>query len=581
VKVVFPPSTDEDEPFLTVDEAALALNRSVATVRRWCQQGRLAAQRVGRQWLVQRQAVEQLKPRGGGRKAQPGANVDLQTALRHIKSVDLGDRDIMVPDILRFQDQLADPAAIMAGAAGILAGEIPIGSPQEVELPKSAFFTRTALMLGIEERLAYQAAIASFADRVDSALSPVVYGGRRSTDSNYFLKPSKVQWRAWRSAVKADLEGGYSWMVKTDITAYFDSLQHHNLLAAIESQNPDPKVLDALKRMLRAWAIAPAQGIPQGPNASRFLQNLYFVPIDQEMVGNDWHYYRYTDDIRIVGRTRSEALRGLQALERACRKRGLLLSAQKTKLLEGESAIKDWDDEELDKADYLMESWNHKAARKLLHRIVGRAIRGKGNLNARDAKFSLWRLTQLRDTNPLKRVLACLEDLAPLSSVVALYLRPFFSKKSVRQIVQKGLAEFFNDDDRNGSASLCTWLLAALLDASEPPTEELLAYVRSVSRNKNLATYLRIFSVNVLARAKKAADIDWIRDQVRSEYDPGLVRGYLVALARAGALDSATSGRATGRIPALGRTVKYLKERSTSGGLPSILSGRSRWLSTP
>lgn len=42
-----------DKPILmTVEEAALLLNHSTATVRRWCVAGRLVAQKVGRSWVI-------------------------------------------------------------------------------------------------------------------------------------------------------------------------------------------------------------------------------------------------------------------------------------------------------------------------------------------------------------------------------------------------------------------------------------------------------------------------------------------------------------------------------------------------
>src|SRR5437588_2854756 len=401
--------------FLTVDEASAELGRSVATVRRWSAEGKIAAQKVGKQWLVRSDAIANLKARALPRSPAASLGVDLRAALRHIRSIDLSDRDIMIPDILRFQDQLVDSVSLLGSAAQVLSGEIELSPAPEVELPKSPFFTRTVLMLSLEDRVAYQAAVASFADRADRNIPANVYGGRRSNDPDLFLKDGVTQWLAWKERVKTDLEN-YPWMIKTDITAYFDALQHSVLFGAIEAHNPDPRILEALRRMLRAWTVAPSQGIPQGPNASRFLQNVYFLPIDQEMIAGPWRYYRFIDDIRILGHTRAEPKAGLKILERECKRRGLVLSVQKTKLLEGEDAVRDWDDAEIDAASYLMRVGRQKEARRHLRRILSRAIRGRGDLDGRQARFSLWRLMILRDDRALRTVLSDIEDLGPLSS---------------------------------------------------------------------------------------------------------------------------------------------------------------------
>jgi excisionase family DNA binding protein len=56
---------------LTVNEAADRLGLSVAMVRRYCSDGKLLAQKVGRDWAIRRRDVEQFAaaPRRSGRPA--------------------------------------------------------------------------------------------------------------------------------------------------------------------------------------------------------------------------------------------------------------------------------------------------------------------------------------------------------------------------------------------------------------------------------------------------------------------------------------------------------------------------------
>jgi excisionase family DNA binding protein len=551
---------------LTVEEAAAALEISVATVRRRCAAGQLPSEKVGKQWVVHRRAIEMRRPRRRPARGTPGSMLDFAQALRHVRDVDLTDRDIGVPDLLRYRDQLSRPEQVLQEGRQIISGALAPSTGIELELPKSAFFSRTALILPLPERVAYQAAVASIAFRADAALPKSVYGGRVDLRPRFFLKPGVDQWLVWKRAVKRAIRGGQAWMVKTDVTAYFDNLKHSTLFSAIEAHNPDPLVLDALKRLLRAWALVPGQGIPQGPNASRFLQNLYFRPIDDEMGNGPWAYFRYLDDIRITGRSRREALGGLQVLERACKRRGLVLSAQKTKLLEGAKALKDWDDDAIDRTQYLLDVGNHDEARKGLRRLLKSAIAADGVLERRRFRFSLWRILKLRDREPLRTVLQRLEDLAPAAQLVAVYLRPWIAS----EVVERELATFLGDPNRNTSPYLEAWLMAVMLEKPGALPTSWVTHARRVARDRNRQAYVRGFATNILARGKQAVDVDWVRSEIKTEHDPALIRAYVVALWRIGELDGASAARASSRSSSLADSVSYLKR---AGRIPSLLSG--------
>jgi hypothetical protein len=81
-------------------------------------------------------------------------------------------------------------------------------------------------------------------------------------------------------------------------------------------------------------------------------------------------------------------------------------------------------------------------------------------------------------------------------------------------------------------------------------------------------TFHRALAANVLALAKQQADITWLKAELRREYDPDMLRAYVVALARAGELDKSTLAAATVRTPSLGPTASYLANRNA---LPSLV----------
>ena len=60
----------------------------------------------------------------------------------------------------------------------------------------------------------------------------------------------------------------------------------------------------------------------------------------------------------------------------------------------------------------------------------------------------------------------------------------------------------------------------------------------------------------------------WLRGEISREFDPALIRGYAVALARAGALDKSSTNAMLARAPDLAPAVRYLQGRKD---LPSLL----------
>jgi excisionase family DNA binding protein len=105
-----------DDEFITVEEAASRLGKSVAAVRRYCSSGKITASKVGRAWLIDPSTLPRPTGRNTRRVSSASGIVDFALALRHLRTQDLS-RDLWVPDILNFADDLADVGRIEAAAA--------------------------------------------------------------------------------------------------------------------------------------------------------------------------------------------------------------------------------------------------------------------------------------------------------------------------------------------------------------------------------------------------------------------------------------------------------------------------------
>jgi hypothetical protein len=278
-----------------------------------------------------------------------------------------------------------------------------------------------------------------------------------------------------------------------------------------------------------------------------------------------YKYFRYLDDVYIVAKTKREATAAIRLFERECRLRGLLVSSSKTVPLQGKGAKEELTGgSELDAAQYLMDAGQLPQARKELKKILKKSLHDDDRIDVRSARFSLWRLTLLRESSFLTPLLKRLEDLAPVATVAMTYLRPFLT----RTVVIRGLTEFLHDEERTSSPFMLVHALALTLDHPGPLPLEWIAAARGFTRDRNQPVYLRVVAANVLARGMQPADLTWLRSEISREFDPALIRGYVVAIARAGAFDRGTEKAMAARAPELAATARYLRGRNS---LPSLL----------
>jgi hypothetical protein len=286
--------------------------------------------------------------------------------------------------------------------------------------------------------------------------------------------------------------------------------------------------------------------------------------VDDVMLAENIDYWRYMDDVLIVAPTKAVAVKGMRVFERECRKRGLVISAHKTQLLSGADAVSAGSHPRLDDAQYLMDSRQEKKARTLLRKILNESLGQDGKVDVGGTTFSLWRLARLVDRVPLKKLLARLEDIGPVARVSSAYLRLFLALPEV----EAGLSSYLTDPTRNTSAVTESWLFACMVEHPGTLPGSWINRARDVAQDRNGLTFHRALAANVMALAKQPADLTWIKSELRREYDPDMLRAYLVALARAGELDRSTASAAKSRTPSLAPTLDYLANRRV---LPSLV----------
>ncbi len=139
--------------------------------------------------------------------------------------------------------------------------------------------------------------------------------------------------------IDALLKSGHTWVVDADLKSYFDTIPHEPLMARVEEQIADGRVLALIRGYLKqgvmdglaAWT--PESGTPQGAVISPLLANLYLNPLDHLMAAKGCEMVRYADDFVILCRTREEAETALAMVREWVTQAGLTLHPEKTRIV--------------------------------------------------------------------------------------------------------------------------------------------------------------------------------------------------------------------------------------------------------
>ena len=169
-------------------------------------------------------------------------------------------------------------------------------------------------------------------------------------DSSFGFRPGKSAHQAL-ATIKANLEEGYTAMYDADLEAYFDTIPHVKLMAAVEIRIADGSVLKLIRMWLKSQVVERKEnggttisgradkGTPQGGVISPLLANIYLHWFDKV-----FHYpsgpatwakarlVRYADDFVVMARYQGQELTGfIEAKLEGWM--GLKINREKTKIV--------------------------------------------------------------------------------------------------------------------------------------------------------------------------------------------------------------------------------------------------------
>ncbi len=165
---------------------------------------------------------------------------------------------------------------------------------------------------------------------------------------SYGFRPGKSQHKALQALQTLLQKGKVNWVIDADLSKFFDSIDHKELMSVIKRRVIDGRILRIIGRILSAGAveedgrrIRSKQGTPQGGIISPLLANIFLNTVlddyihiwrKTEAVG-EVYIVRYADDFVIATENRNDADKLMGDLKRRFETYGLKLHPEKTKLI--------------------------------------------------------------------------------------------------------------------------------------------------------------------------------------------------------------------------------------------------------
>jgi hypothetical protein len=227
----------------------------------------------------------------------------------------------------------------------------------KVMVPKPSGTLRPLTLLTVEDQVAYQACVNVIADvlkpitkhRYHQRVYAHLYAGKSSP---FFYKRWQDSYRLMGRAVRALHADGFVYVANFDLTAFYDSIDHHVLSHFLKEVGLNEDAVALLMRCLKqwtssTWSVGPTtiyhgHGIPQGPLSSGMLSEVVLQHIDTAGErGRKTRYIRYVDDIKIFAKSEEELRRKLIALDLSSKEIGLFPQTSKINI----RRVKDPDDE--------------------------------------------------------------------------------------------------------------------------------------------------------------------------------------------------------------------------------------------
>ena len=322
----------------------------------------------------------------------PALSSCMDRAWEHLR---LNGGDRYLPDTISFEDVAHEWLAYKSSLIWrIQNNEYSPAYVDVVDLPKDALSVRPLTRFALEDRLVYESCLLAIAPTVDAVIPNEVYSYRWSKRKGRLYSP-KGRWVLMQKrARRIHKQAPEKLLLRTDISAFYEYIDWHMLYEELRLLNPPAWALSLLKIFLSEFNNSShAWGLPQGPDASGVLANLYLLPLDNLLHDSKLQHLRYSDDLMVFGSTWTELRGVLTRINHICRSRHLTMSSTKTKIVAACDVPAEFEDTSKDAVRYGIDVESPDSVDNLRHYFDKAAE----DVKLRDIRFSLNQLARISD----------------------------------------------------------------------------------------------------------------------------------------------------------------------------------------
>jgi RNA-directed DNA polymerase len=172
-------------------------------------------------------------------------------------------------------------------------------------------------------------------------------------DTSYGFRPKRSAHGAVDD-VAHTLNKGYCEVIDADLSKYFDTIPHADLMAVVADRISDGEILRLIKMWLKASIMEEdkdgkkrnigggkgnRKGTPQGGPLSQLLSNILLDDLDKEMEKRVHQFARYADDLIILVKSRRAGERVMESISRFLeRKLRVRVNRDKSKVVKAEES---------------------------------------------------------------------------------------------------------------------------------------------------------------------------------------------------------------------------------------------------
>lgn len=290
------------------------------------------------------------------------------------------------PDPFRYADyNLRDPSFLDRLEINLKRGTFRPSPPLELTYPKSEFAIRPGKRIELEDLVAVYYCLIGLSQDLEGKLRFGVTAYRirkgnppRVTQGATLILPKSLrkQWRLifpWYTAwphfirrLRREYARGRRLIGTSDITSFYEDVDLRLLRDVLRSRalKLNRPLANVLVEMYQDWAARDVhfmrqdRGLPQGTNSSGVIANYYLMPFDEALDlfarRKQLRWYRYNDDMRLLGANREHIRLGLRAIGQHLAGLNLIQQGSKTRILSGADARNELFDTQAEKVQGLI-----------------------------------------------------------------------------------------------------------------------------------------------------------------------------------------------------------------------------------